>query len=29
MGLFGTSNSAISNQITNQGQSDFKVMNNL
>ena len=29
MGLFGTSNRSLSNQITTQGQSDFKVMNNL
>lgn len=29
MGLFGTSNGSISNQITAQGQTNFKTMNNL
>jgi hypothetical protein len=29
MGLLGTTNTTLSNQITQQGQSDFKVMNNL
>ena len=29
MGLFGTSNRTISNQITNQGAADFKAVNNL